>query len=284
MDVTRLSVNMIRSMGTLCLDDDVLMLDKTHTLFDRGITYRLDHVCVALVVRGSADFLIDNVTHHVQTNDMLVIIHQQEVRRLGLSADFEARVVLMSRAYIGFLNLRNSYQMFLTLRREPLVHLSGESLSSLEICFDSISKTLKQRNNPYQRESVYHIIKAYMYGFAYYLHPYNRTHQKREEEVCGRFMALLEVHYREQHSVSYYAERLHLTPRYVSACIKAATGHSAIDVIAEKLMQQARKSLLNDEKTISQVSYDLGFSDQSAFGKFFRTHEGVGPREFRNSR
>lgn len=273
MDVTRLSVNMIRNMGTLCLDDDVLMLDKIHTLFNRGITYRLDHVCVALVVRGSADFQIDNVRYHVKINDMLVIIHQQEVRRLGMSADFEARAVLMSRAYIGFLNLRNSYQMFLTLRREPLVHLSGESLSSLEICFDSISKTLKQCNNPYQRESVYHIIKAYMYGFAYYLHPYNGMYQKREEEVCGRFMAFLEVHYREQHSV-YYAERLHLTPRYVSACIKAETGHSAIDVIAEKLMQQARKSLLNEEKTISQVSYDLGFSDQSAFGKVFRMHEG----------
>ena len=36
MDVTRLSVNMIRNMGTLCLDDDVLMLDKIHTLLNRG--------------------------------------------------------------------------------------------------------------------------------------------------------------------------------------------------------------------------------------------------------
>lgn len=284
MDVTRLSVNMIRSMGTLCIDDDVLMLDKTHTLFNRGITYQLDHVCVALVVRGSADFLIDNATYHVQTNDMLVIIHQQEVRRLGLSADFEARVVLMSRAYIEFLNLRNSYQMFLNLRREPLVHLSGESLSSLEMCFDSVSRTLRHRDNPYQRQSIYHTIKAYLYGFAYYLLPYNGTPQKRAEEVCGRFMALLEIHYREQHAVGYYADRLHLTSRYVSACVKAATGRPAIEMIADKLMQQARKSLLNEDKTISQISYDLGFSDQSAFGKFFRTHEGVGPREFRNSR
>lgn len=284
MDVTRLSVNMIRSMGTLCLDDDVLMLDKTYCLFDRDMTYQLDHVCVALVVRGSADFLIDNVTYHVQTNDMLVIIQQQEVRRLGLSSDFEARVLLMSRSYIGFLNMRNSYQMFLNLRREPLVHLSGESLESLETCFDSIIKTLRHRDNPYQKQSIYHIIKAYLYGFAYYLLPYNGTSQKRDEEVCGRFMALLEIHYREHHSVGYYADRLHLTPRYMSACVKSATGHSAIEMIAEKLMQQARKSLLNEEKTISQISYDLGFSDQSAFGKFFRTHEGVGPREFKNLR
>ena len=52
MDVTRLSANQYRSMGTLCLDDDVVLVDKTHSLFDRFITYEVDHVCVALVTSG----------------------------------------------------------------------------------------------------------------------------------------------------------------------------------------------------------------------------------------
>ena len=283
MDVTRLSVNTIRNMGTLCLEDDVLMLEKTHTLFDRSMAFLLDHVCVALVVRGSADFLIDNATYHVQANDMLVIIHQQEVRRLGMTHDFEARVVLMSRAYIDFLNLRNSYQMFLNLRREPLVHLKGEALSSLETCFNNISTTLRHHDNPYQKQSIYHLIKAYMYSFAYYLLPHNGNPRNRAEEVCGRFMALLENNYREHHTVGFYAERLHLTTRYMSGCIKTATGQRVIDVIAEKLMLQARKGLQNEEKTISQLSYELGFRDQSAFGKFFRIHEGIAPRKYRNN-
>ena len=136
-------------MGTLCLDDDVVLLDKTHSLFDRGITYEVDHVCVALVTCGEADFQIDSVAYHVQKNDMLVIIQQQRVKRLGLSKDFEARVVLMSRAYIEYLNLKNSYQMFLNLRREPLVHLEGESLTSLETVFNSLRMSLSHSNNPY---------------------------------------------------------------------------------------------------------------------------------------
>ena len=130
MDVTRLSANQYRSMGTLCLDDDVVLLDKTHSLFDRGITYEVDHVCVALVTCGEADFLIDSVAYHVHANDMLVIIQQQRVQRVGLSKDFEARVVLMSRAYIELLNLTNSAQMFVNLRRKPLVLLEPASLSS----------------------------------------------------------------------------------------------------------------------------------------------------------
>ena len=60
-----------------------------------------------------------------------------------------------------------------------------------------------------------------------------------------------------------------------------ATGE--IEIIADKLMLQARKSLQNEDKTISQISYELGFSNQSAFGKFFRTHEGMGPREYRTT-
>ena len=281
MDVTRLSANQYRSMGTLCLDDDVVLLDKTHSLFDRGITYEVDHVCVALVTCGEADFLIDSVAYHVQANDMLVIIQQQRVQRLGLSKDFEARVVLMSRAYIEYLNLKNSYQMFLNLRREPLVHLESESLTSLETALGVLRVSLSHNNNPYQKQTIYYIIKAYIYGFAYYLLPYNGQPQTREEEVSARFMALLESHYREEHSVGYYADRLHLTARYVSACVKSVTGKPAIEIIADKLMLHARKSLQNEDKTISQISYELGFSNQSAFGKFFRTHEGIGPREYR---
>lgn len=280
-NVTRLSAERYRSMGTLCLDDDVIMLDKTHSLFNRSLTFKINHICVSLIVKGEGDFLIDGRVHHVQPDDMFVIIQQQEVKRIRLSDDFEARVVLMSRAYVEYLNIKNSYQMFLKVRREPIVHLEGEALNALCTCFDVLTTTLRHRNNPYLKQTVYYIIKAYFYGFAYYLQPYEEGPRNREEDVYMRFKELLEEYYCEQHSVMFYADRLHLTPRYVSACVKAVCGKTAIDCIAEKLMQQACKNLQNEDKTISQISYELGFSNQSAFGKFFRTHEGVGPREFR---
>ena len=88
------------------------------------------------------------------------IVQQQRVQRLGLSKDFEARVVLMSRAYIEYLNLKNSYQMFLNLRREPLVHLEGESLTSLETALGVLRVSLSHNNNPYQKQTIYYIIKA----------------------------------------------------------------------------------------------------------------------------
>lgn len=283
MDVKRLSASRYRSMGTLCLDDDVILLEKTHSLFAKSITYQVDHVCIALVTQGEADFQIDGVVYHVKANDMFVIIQQQETKRLSLSQDFEARVLIMSRAYVEYLNLKNSYQMFLNLRRDPVVHLEGESLSSLETVFVILRNSLKHQDNPYLKQTIYYIIKAYIYGFAYYLLPYNAKPQTREEEVCNHFLALLESHFREEHSVGYYADRMHLTARYVSSCVKTITGRPAIDIIADKLMLYARKYLKNENWTISQISYELGFSNQSSFGKFFRAHEGIGPREYRNT-
>lgn len=282
-NVTRLSAYKYRSMGTMCLDDDVVMLDKIHRLFDRDITYRLNHVCVSLVLRGEGDFLIDGIVHHVRPNDMFVIIQQQEVKCLRITEDFEARVLLMSRAYIEYLDIKNSYQMFLKVRRDPIAHLEGDSLIALGTCFDIISTTLRQTNNPYIKQTIYHVIKGYFYGFAYFLQPYDGEPKNREESIALRFHELLDEHYTEQHSVNYYASRLYLTPKYISACVKSVSGQTAIEIIGEKLMQVARKSLQNSNKTISEISYELGFSNQSAFGRFFRKHEGVGPKEYRKN-
>lgn len=270
-------------MGTLCLSDDVILLEKTHALFDRDFIFHINHVCVALVLKGDADFLIDEVPYHVEKDDMFVITHQQEVQRQALSADFEARILMISRRYVEYLDIRNKYQVFMSVRQNPIIHLNNKSLEALTTGLDMISQTLRNTDNPFQKETVFHFIKAYLYGFAYYLKPLNVQPKNREEAVCMQFMELLEQHYKQEHSVSFYANRLNLSARYVSVCVKIQTGETAIDAIANRIMEDAKKALRKCDMTISQISYALGFTDPSAFGRYFKIHAGVSPREWRDS-
>lgn len=281
MNVSHLSALFYRRSKTLSLDNDLIVLEKVHSLFDKGKTFRLNHVCVAVVLQGEADILIDGKTYHVSKRDMFVIIQQQEVRVMSQSEDFQAHILLMSRAYIDNLDLKNTYQMFLKVRQEPAIHPDKESLTTLLYCFGMIINLLRHQNNPYQRQTIYHAIKAYMYWFAYYFRVSESRPQNNNEKVCLQFMNLLEKFCYEQHSVAFYAEQMCLTPRYVSACVKAVTGKTAFENIAEQLLQHAYQKLLYSDLTISQISYALGFSNPSAFGKFFRMNEGMGPREWK---
>lgn len=83
--------------------------------------------------------------------------------------------------------------------------------------------------------------------------------------------------------MKYYAEKMFITPKYLSVLIREATGHSAVDWIDQYVILEAKNMLRYSGKNIQQIAYDLNFSNQSAFGKYFKNITGVSPSEFRHS-
>lgn len=242
-----------------------------------------EYIYISLVEQGSASFYIDGIAYEVKAGDLLVIIHAKMTVREQRSVDYHARVALLSRQYVDYLNVPKAYRMFLALRRCPLLHLDAESWQQMANCFRLISSTLRQEDNQYRNYTIYYAVKTYLFTLAFLSHNEGGTLFRREEDIAMRFFDLLEENYRTEHSVSFYADQLHMTPKYLSASVKSATGKTALDAISERLLLQSQKMLLQSDQTISEVCYQLGFLTPSAFGKFFRSHTGIGPREWRNA-
>lgn len=104
----------------------------------------------------------------------------------------------------------------------------------------------------------------------------------RESVILSQFKRLLAKNFIQKRQVSFYAGKLHLTPKYFSTLIKQASGKTAGEWINEMLLLEAKVRLQNPESTIAQIAYDLNFSDPSHFGKFFKKHTGKSPIQFRN--
>lgn len=100
--------------------------------------------------------------------------------------------------------------------------------------------------------------------------------------ILSQFKALLPENFIEERSVSFYAEKLHLTPKYFSTVIKEASGKTAGEWINEMLLLESKVRLRNMEQSVAQIAYDLNFSDPSHFGKFFKKHTGISPAEYRS--
>lgn len=97
------------------------------------------------------------------------------------------------------------------------------------------------------------------------------------------FVRLVRKYFRTQHSVRFYADRLCISPKYLSLVVKECTGRSAAEIIDEHLLLEAKNLLRFSGKNIQQVAYDLNFSNQSSFGKYFKHLTGISPSEFQNS-
>lgn len=97
------------------------------------------------------------------------------------------------------------------------------------------------------------------------------------------FLKLVHMHYTSERSVSFYASKLFISPKYLSLLVKEATGRSAARWIDSFVINEAKNLLRYSGKNIQQVAYALNFSNQSSFGKYFKHLTGMSPTEFQKS-
>ena len=82
-------------------------------------------------------------------------------------------------------------------------------------------------------------------------------------------------------NVAYFADELHLSANYFGDLVKKETGKSALEFIHLKLLEVAKERVLDSTKSISEVSYELGFKYPQHFTRFFKQKVGVSPLEYR---
>jgi AraC-like DNA-binding protein len=104
----------------------------------------------------------------------------------------------------------------------------------------------------------------------------------RNELLLLEFKTLLTKYFIEERQLAFFAEKLHVTPKYLSAAIKEASGKTAGDWLADMLILEAKVLLLDKQLTIAQIAYQLKFTDPSHFGKFFKSQTGQSPLMYRN--
>jgi AraC family transcriptional regulator, transcriptional activator of pobA len=81
--------------------------------------------------------------------------------------------------------------------------------------------------------------------------------------------------------VAHFAGELNLSPNYFGDLIKKETGKSALEYIQLQLLDQAKELIFDPTKSISEISYELGFRYPQHFTRFFKQKVGLAPNEYR---
>lgn len=92
---------------------------------------------------------------------------------------------------------------------------------------------------------------------------------------------LIEQHYGKEHYPKFYAEKLSITPNYLNAICKKERSKTAGELIRERITLEAKRLLINSKLDVSEISFLLGFEDNSYFTKFFKSQTQQTPKQFR---
>ncbi|MBL7707284.1 MAG: AraC family transcriptional regulator [Taibaiella sp.] len=103
----------------------------------------------------------------------------------------------------------------------------------------------------------------------------------KKRDLAADYIGLIEANLAKGYRVNQLAEMLHVSPNHLNKTIKNNLGRSAQSVYHEILLQEAKVLLLQTSKDIGEIAFDLGFSDLSYFGKFFKKRAGQSALAYR---
>lgn len=102
-----------------------------------------------------------------------------------------------------------------------------------------------------------------------------------QNHLISKFEKLVEYHYAMHHYPKFYADKLAITANYLNFICKSALGKTAGEIIRNRIILEGKRLLINSELSVSQISFQLGFEDNSYFTKFFKTNAKISPTDFR---
>lgn len=107
---------------------------------------------------------------------------------------------------------------------------------------------------------------------------------KHKHETFLKLVRLIEKYYTEQRGVEFYADKLCLSPKYLSALTKSVCGYTVQEIVFKAIIRKSISLLANTQKSIQEISDELNFPNASYFGTFFKKQTGKSPLQYRTNK
>lgn len=256
---------------------------------EETLPIRLNGVLIFLITDGTLKLSIDYIQYEAKAGSLVIIMPDHITQFKDRSEDLQAHILVVSKTFIESTGLSKTpppMLQYMYVRKNPCTKIEPEDQEVLTDAYLHIRKKLAARKHNYLRETVQNALM----GFLLELGNIFRNRQEitppqlnRKEELFEQFLRLLYEYGKEEHRVTFYADKLFITSQYLSSILKELSGKPANKWIEDTLILEAKLLLKAPQATVQQVADKLHFSDQSTFGKFFKKHVGMSPSEYRKS-
>ena len=293
--LNNISIAKIKALGfsdVYAYQDKLIVSDRIDHLDLFKFPCRVDGIVLFLCTKGSLSCAINLKPYKISEGDLLVNFTSDIIQMTG-SDGFEGYASLVSYEYLEALQVdfRSRLSFYLGVKHNAIASLKPDDSEAMEMYFKLLRKYAVDGNSK-SDEIINRIIQALGLSVISLMNDNEHTEniapipdltQGRSEQTFEKFMGLLTQTRARERGVKFYADQLHLTPNYLSGLIKNYSGKSAVDWINDYAVTEAKMLLRFSDLNIQELSYQLNFPSQSAFGKYFKQYTGLSPKEYRKS-
>ena len=276
------------------LGDDCFVADFTIDPKDQIIEFpcRVDGYVALFCLEGSLTIDINLKSFQVSSGTLVNII-PGNIFRISHHSDDVIRlfVVAASKDFFSSINVdfKQVFNESIILLSNPIVVLNDTEINILSK-YMSLATDIMTTNLGNKRSVIGTLISSVTHLFSAI---WSKQQDKSSDEgikkenptranmIFEQFLRLVTEFHTKERNVSFYADKLFLTPKYLSKLVNSVSGQSAPDWINSYVILEAKNMLKYSDLTISEIVYKLNFTNQSVFYKFFKCHTGLTPSEYR---
>ncbi len=253
---------------------------------------KINGLFLMIIHQGCADVEVNFELYEAPSNSVIAVPPGAIMRmRARDSEEFDATMLFLAYDFLHEININPSAIALPDLRekRSSVYKLQENESVLLSRYFDLLHCNARDNNNPRINKNIASsLLAAAFYQIVQFL--YNSIgsnvggeQPSRRSNYVNDFIKLVHIYYSKERAVKFYADKLFISPKYLSLLVKEATGRSAANFIDEFVVLEAKNMLRFSGKNIQQIAYALNFSNQSSFGKYFKHLTGMSPTEYQKS-
>lgn len=261
----------------------------------QDIPMRINGICIIHCLRGEIDCEINLEKQTLKSGSIMSIGPEKLFRFIKAEPSCDICILVISASFMRNINLDVNFfsNVNLSPLENPIVNLSeseSEILSRYFALIHSHTDITQNINEVLVRSISRSLVGALLQQLILFFSIHYASQQdddsvmlkpvNRQILYVKQFIKLVHQHYRNNRNVSYYADKLCISPKYLSLIIKENTGTTAAKWIDDFVILEAKNLLRYSGLNVQQVAYELNFSNQSTFGKYFKHLTGMSPTEF----
>ena len=278
---------------TLIFEDEFMLSDTLNLPIDpEGISrfvtaaypFKLSFTMAIFCVQGHMRVRLNLSEYELESNDILVTLPNS----IGECIEFgeNCRLVLLAFSGNGLSNInpKGAMQARRFLTEQALLHISDKEMEEFLIIYHLMRKKIQDENYIFKREFLMGCLQVLSCNGCNWMAMYNKNKQipvtNRQQILFESFLEYVRKHYTQHREISFYADLMCITPKYLSQIVYKASGRYAGDWIKDYVILEAKALLKSGRYTVQQVSDLLNFANASFFGKYFKAVVGCSPRKY----
>ena len=273
--------------GSVCLDDDLLLSDQINKAPMPSEPRKMNFILIGLCTKGQISYRMDTEELVVHAGEMLVASERHVIDGYQPSADMEGLCIMMSVDFFHEIikSVHDVSSLFVFARMQPVMKLEADEIATFTEYFQFIKQKISDNHNHFRKDLIRTLMLAMFYDVGNVIYRVKNFDESllRSEKVFTRFLKMVEENCKRERRVSWYAQQLNITPKYLSTAVKRISGRTAVEWIENYVTMELRVLLKNSTKSIKEITDELNFPNQSFLGKYFKEHVGMTPSAYRKS-